>query len=405
MICEPLELMTLRAVLEANGHQVEIVDMIVEHLPIEHFIRALRPHLVGITGYISHVEIIKDYARRVKAADTTIQTAVGGVHAEVCPGDFGCSEIDYVFGSAHAFYEHVGCTVFDNLNPSRILPEKYRKKYYYLFHKNCALIKTAVGCPYNCNFCFCKLISEYKARDMDSVICELAAIPQPEIYIVDDDFLYNRERLLLFAQKLAEHGIRKRFLVYGRADFIAQNEDVIQILAEAGLRAVIVGLEAASQETLDAYNKNTRVSDNEKAVAVLKKYNVECYATVILGMEFARDDFRKLYSFLHKLGIVFVNLQPLTPMPGTQYFTGNADKFIVPYCEKEKWDMAHLVVMPEKLTVRQYYFEILKLYYMLTMNPRSSVYMIKKYGLMQTLKLSVGAMKVTAQYINKMLKG
>jgi hypothetical protein len=38
-------------------------------------------------------------------------------------------------------------------------------------------------------------------------------------------------------------------------------------------------------------------------------------------------------------------------------------------------------------------------------NPKKSIYMIKKYGLMDTLKLSIGAFKVNMQYLKKFLKG
>jgi hypothetical protein len=66
MICEPLELMQLSAVLRANNHEVEIVDMILEKKPIEYFIGKFSPQLVGITGYISHIGIMKEYAQIIK---------------------------------------------------------------------------------------------------------------------------------------------------------------------------------------------------------------------------------------------------------------------------------------------------------------------------------------------------
>ena len=66
MICEPLELMQLSTVLKANNHEVEIVDMILEKKPIEFFIRKFSPELVGITGYISHIGIMKQYAEIIK---------------------------------------------------------------------------------------------------------------------------------------------------------------------------------------------------------------------------------------------------------------------------------------------------------------------------------------------------
>jgi hypothetical protein len=67
--------------------------------------------------------------------------------------------------------------------------------------------------------------------------------------------------------------------------------------------------------------------------------------------------------------------------------------------------MAHLVVKPTKISIRQYYFQIIKLYYKITMPLPNVIYMFKKYGVKTTFKLSAGALKITFQYINKILRG
>lgn len=405
MICEPLELMYLSAALKKTGNTVRIIDMILEKRPLEYFIKKHAPGLVGITGYISHVNVMKGYAKRIKAIDSTILVAVGGVHAEVCPEDFDCGYIDRVCSGAEDFLKLAHCELDSLPFPDRELEKRYRRRYYYLFHRDCALIKTSYGCPYNCRFCFCKNIAPYSARPVDDVIAELKTISQTEVYIVDDDFLFNRGRLREFAEKLRMNRIEKRFLVYGRADFIAANGDMIELLSGVGLRAVIVGLEACSQEELNAYNKKSALSDSLAAVRILQKHGVECYGTVILGMDWDKSSFDALYRWLKVLNLVFVNLQPLTPMPSTPYFEEYRDSLIVPYKEAEKWDMAHLVVRPRKLSVRQYYWQIIKLYYRITVNPEATLYMIKRYGLLNTLKLSAGAGAVTLQYIKKMMRG
>lgn len=405
MICEPLELMCLASVLKQNGHTVDILDMIIEKRPLGHFIKKFNPDVVGITGYISHVGIIKKYAKIIKSYSKDIKVSVGGVHAKVCPEDFRDDNIDLVCRTEDDLYDFLDCKIREKTFPDRKITERYQDKYYYLFQNKCALIKTSFGCPYNCNFCFCKEISPYSARDIDDVIAELKTIPQKEVYIVDDDFLFNRQRLLEFYQKLKENNIRKNYLVYGRADFISRNEDIIIKLKEVGLSAVIVGVEASSQEELDSYNKKTKIDDNVKAISILKKHDIECYATVILGIDWDKHDFKRLYKFIKANRIIFVNLQPFTPMPHTQYFDMYKDKLIIPYKEHEKWDMAHLVVRPEKISTREYYYRIISTYYKVTVSPQNAIYMIKKYGLGTVIKLSFGALKITWQYTKKIIRG
>jgi hopanoid C-3 methylase len=405
MICEPLECMILMGVLKENGHEVIFVDMILEKRSLVYFLKLNNPELVGITGYISHIGVMKNLAKQVKAFDSAIKVGVGGVHAEVCPEDFSDENIDYIFANAQALYQLVGCEQTQGILPFRALPTRYLNKYYYLFQENCALIKTSVGCPYQCNFCFCKEIAPYAAREIDDVIRELIQIPQKEVYIVDDDFLFNRQRLLGFVAALKKQDIHKHFLCYGRADFIADNEDVILELHNVGLTAVIVGVEASEQEQLNTYNKKTTINDNENALAILQKYGIECYATVILGVDWTKEDFHRLYDFIKRNKLIFVNLQPLTPMPATPYFDQYKDRLLIPYDQHEKWDMAHLVIAPTKLSVRKYYLEIFKLYYKITINPRSVAIMLKRYGMRSNIKLSLGAFKISVQYLKKIMKG
>ena len=484
MICEPLELEYIASNVEPLGHEVVIVDMILEKKKIAYFLEKHKPDVVGVTGYIAHVNIIKDYARQVKEYSKDITTIVGGVHAEVNPEDFDDPNIDYIIrangiktfisilkkledqsglnkgkvipalikdsNSSEADNEKFkksqedleqgldGCingmsntdsedatqddnpldcvytrgvnkavkeTTFNYLFPDRDKVSKYRKHYYYMFHRNCSLIKTSFGCPYNCKFCFCRQITDdkYFARSLENIIEELKTIPQTEVYIVDDDFLFNADRLMEFCDLLEKNNIHKKYLVYGRADFIANNEAAIKRLKEVGLRAVIVGLESCSSKDLDTYNKRTQVSINEKAVSILQKYDVECYGTFILGLDWTKEDFNALGRWIKKLGLIFVNLQPLTPLRGTEMYEQYRKDFIIREDEYEKWDLAHLVVKPMNLSVRKYYWYTMVLYYKITANPKSWWYMVKKYGLYDTLKLTVGAAKVNMQYFKKLL--
>jgi len=431
MICEPLELEYVGAYMKELGHRVTILDMIIEKKPLTYFLSKFNPDIVGITGYIAHVNRIKEYAEEIKKTNKDCKVVVGGVHAEVVPEDFDSPFIDYVlkanglrtFGEIVSALEaglqtdyikgawgnHLECekeTSFDYPHPDRSLTAAYRSKYYYMFHNPCALIKTSYGCPYECRFCFCRKITDgkYFYRELSDILDELEGIPEEEIYIVDDDFLVNRTRLLELCEQLEARNIRKKYLVYGRADFIAANEDVIGRLAENGLRAVIVGLESGNEEELKKYNKKSSVGINEAAIAILGKYNIECYGTFILGVDWDKEDFDRLYQWIQKLGIKFVNLQPFTPLPGTEPFEEYKDRLLIPRGEYEKWDLAHLVVEPTRMSIRAYYFHIIKLYYKVTMHPRNLWKMIRQYGLRENLKLSFGASQVTLQYLMKMLK-
>jgi hopanoid C-3 methylase len=432
MICEPLELEYIGAYIKPLGHEVTIIDMILEKKPLTAFIKEYKPDVVGITSYIAHINVVKQYAKEVKSVDPLCTVVIGGVHAEVVPEDFKDENIDNIvysnglktfatilksMNSNSEFKpmdgvwsgEGKNCpkeTTFDYPHPNRALVEKYRDKYYYMFHNPCALIKTSYGCPYQCSFCFCRQITDgkYFTRDLLDIIEEIKSIKEREIYIVDDDFLVDRNRILSFCTLLKENRLDKKFLIYGRADFIAANEDIIKEFSSAGLRAVIVGLESSSEEELKKYNKKSSVDINERAISILKKYKVECYGTLILGVDWDTADFNRLYKWIKKIDIKFINLQPFTPLPGTELFEEYKDKLIIPREEHEKWDLAHLTVRPSRISIRKYYWNIIKLYYKVTINPKNVFKMIQEYGLKENIKLSIGASKITRQYFVKMFR-
>lgn len=461
MICEPLELEYLAGNIDPSLAEVRILDMILERGSIDRFVREYQPDIVGLTGYITHIGVVKEYASRVKKILPSAVTVVGGVHAEVVPEDFVDKNIDYIIcadpigtfvriveavnnnrssssdkeknnnckGYAHenamenaldnvAKHPHIEGTyspnaeiikptTFNYLPPDRSKVAKYRSRYYYMFHNPCALVKTSFGCPFDCSFCFCKEVTDgkYFARPIEEVVEELKTISEQEIYLVDDDFLFGVERLNRFCDLLEKEKLDKRFLVYGRADFIANNEKLIARLAQNGLRAVIVGIESIREKDLENFNKKTTIETNRRAIEILNKYDIELYATMILSLDYSKSDFRQLEQYIKQMGIFFVNLQPLTPLPGTDIFDQYENKILVDRSDYAKWDLAHIVLKPKHLSIRAYYFQMIRLYYKVVMRPSNVRRMIRKYGLLEVLKLSWGSSFVSWQYFKKMITG
>lgn len=433
MVCEPLELEYLISnVPEHIKDQVslKIYDFILEKRSFDEILKVEAPDFVVFTGYITHVETIKSLANQVKTWSKGTLTGVGGVHAEVVGDDFIDPAIDFIYrkngiGGFNASLEGLlegalpqeiarrvkeiesGPLQFPLNHPDRSSVSRYRNQYYYMFHNPCALIKTSYGCPYKCSFCFCKEITngEHVSRDVGDVILELSRIKEKEIYIVDDDFLFNPQRLEYFIELLKSKNIQKNFLVYGRADFIAKHEDLMDKLKDVGLKAVIVGIESMRKTDLEAYNKKTTVEMNEKCIAVLRDLDIELYATLILPMDFTKSDFNDMTRWLVAQKVTFVNLQPLTPIPGTEIFKVYESQLLVERTQYEQFDMAHLVLSPAHMSIRSFYFEMLKSYYRIIMRPGNVLRLIRKYGIRENYKMLKGSQRVSIQYLMKIIKG
>ncbi len=429
MICEPLELEYVAAYLERHGHEVAIVDMLLERGSLTKQLRAHAPAVVGLTGYINHVGVIRDYARAVKGFDPRCWVVVGGIHAEVEPQAFEDEHIDFVLHvnaleSMRALLEqldrgrdHVRRAVpgvwdgpgkpyaidtsFAFPFPDRSKTLRYRPRYNYIFHERCATLKTSFGCTFACDFCFCPCITRghYFERDIAEVVEELAGIAERNVFIVDDNFLYNARRVETFCRLLEERGIRKEYILFGRADFIVNHEPLMGRLRDVGLHAVFVGVESMRQKDLDALNKRIAVAVNEEAIRILERHSIECYTGVVVGPDWGEQDFEDLTCWLNRFEQPLVNIQPITPLPGTALAERMRDVVRVPRGEHARYDMAHLLWQPEQLSVRRYYWMIIRAYYRTMVGLRGHLYILRRYGPARYLRVAGGFAHITLQYL------
>ena len=428
MIVEPLELEILATLVKENN-KVLIVDLILEKKPFRYFLEQFNPDMVCVTGYITHTKVMQEICSSVKKFDSTCITVVGGVHVEQLPETIDHESIDYrvVRNATRTFpvlidylnkkaYFPAGVLRKGELLVAENLPEfdfyvpisdrdltaKYRERYFYVFHNKVALLKTSFGCPSKCNFCYCRKITgdHYFARNLDEVIMELQSIKEKEVYIIDDDFLVSENRLIAFMDLLEKFNIRKKYLIYGRADFIVKHTDLLRRFKKLGLRTIIVGFESFNNEELASLNKNTSNKINEATMNVLNSLEIDCYASIIAMPGWSAEDFNFITRKLISLKVRFLNIQPLTPLLKTDIDFDDS-KLIISRDEFPKWDLAHVVVQPTSMSVKDFYKNILSMYESILLRPANILHHLK-YPLIIQLKLFKGVLKVKKQYRQKL---
>jgi hypothetical protein len=90
-------------------------------------------------------------------------------------------------------------------------------------------------------------------------------------------------------------------------------------------------------------------------------------------------------------------LQPLTPLPGTG-ISFPASQIIIERTKYEKWDLAHISVQPSKLSVPEFYLEILKAYNAILFRPKVLWKYLTTYKPVMLLKMLRGGIRVSKQY-------
>lgn len=401
MICEPLELEYVAAGLD--GHEVEIVDLILEK-GFERRLRKFNPDVVGTSCYISGVNEVIKICRAVKQWNPQASTVVGGVQASQVPEDFLDPAIDcIVLGDGTTTMPDVvdalekGLPLEDVAGlalprgqelhrtkprpympepdsipfPRRDLVSHLKHRYYYLWNRPVATLKTTWGCWYKCNFCYTWRITDGVpyARSARSIADELSQIDAEHVYIVDDIFLIHPQRLAELSKLLRERGIRKKYLVYARADFVSQHEEIIAQWAALGLEAVFIGLEAATDSELDGMDKMATVDHNRAAIAMLQKYGVDIYGSLITQPDYVKEDWDRLKRFIDENKLYFLNISPLTPMPGTLIWEQYRERLTISRRAHGLWDLSHMLV-ETKQPLKQYYRSLLGVYLHACLSPR-----------------------------------
>lgn len=382
--CEPLELEYLLPVCYPFG-SVEIYDGVTETRRYSQVVRAFRPDVVGITGYLTQEREMREYARLTKAVCGSCSVVVGGVHAQLHYRRLYWPEVDYVFRSesAQGFASLLACLErgetpqgiaglcrregndfaetpyqpcdIDGLPlPDRSGWQARSEWFRYLDYPQLSTLKTAVSCPFSCGFCYGRNLhsGRYQARRLELVLRELEETPGESVFIVDSDFLLDEDRVSAFLDGLEGRGIRKTFLCYGRADFIAGHPELMARLCRNGFRMFLVGIEGIRDERLTAWGKGTSRALNESCLKVLRENGADCVALMLADLDFRREDFRALYQWAKGNGLRYGVVQVLTPIPGTPFYEEKKGALFTD--DLRQWDLSHLVLEPERMGRRAF---------------------------------------------------
>jgi radical SAM superfamily enzyme YgiQ (UPF0313 family) len=383
--CEPLELEYLYAVASGAGWQSEIYDGVVSAEPLRGVLARLKPDVVAFSGYITAEDSIIRHAAMVKHALPQAVVVAGGVHAAVNHERFHKPHIDLIIradetlvfrtlletgveavrrmpGVCHA--DSHGAWICNDIGSSQQCPdvrpnrahfEAYRKKFRYLDYGPTAIVKGSYGCPHQCSFCFCRLLNngKYSERPLPDLLDEITEIAADTIWIVDDSFLLNKERVLEFCDEVEHRKIRKKFIVYGRADFVAANPEILSRIRAAGIIDLIVGLEAVDEDALREYRKQVTAEVNATCVRLLEEAGIRCTGLFIVSHNATRGDFRSLDRWISRTGLRVYTLSIFTPFPGTDIYEQYRDQLTTTDCTK--WDLLHLVLQPGNMSRLEFY--------------------------------------------------
>jgi len=192
-------------------------------------------------------------------------------------------------------------------------------------------IQFSRGCPFNCDFCNVTALLGHRVRTKTSqqIIAELDSLYargwRDEVFFVDDNFIGNKQFLKndLLPALIEWRKGKTGLLFFTEASInLADDQPLMEMMAEAGFNKVFIGIETPDEECLaecsKIQNRNRNLVEDVKR---MQRAGLQVQGGFIVGFDHDRPSiFRRQIEFIQKSGIATAMVGLLQAPPGTRLY-------------------------------------------------------------------------------------
>ncbi|MBN2370272.1 MAG: radical SAM protein [Vicinamibacteria bacterium] len=181
-----------------------------------------------------------------------------------------------------------------------------------------ATVLTDFGCPYSCSFCVMSGLG-FKFRGVDNVMEELRRLKAAgvrEIFFIDQTWGVRRERNLALCRRMTEERLDLGWTTFTRVDVFTP--EILAAWRRAGCHTLILGVESASADTLQAYRKGYHRDKIAHGLRMVREAGIRTVGTFILGLpEDTRETVEATIRLACALPLDFASFSVAVPRFGT----------------------------------------------------------------------------------------
>lgn len=324
-----LGLLTVAALTPSD---IEVVYREIDELPAGGELEAF--DLVGISSFTAMIDDAYALADRYRAAGVPV--VLGGLHVSLNPGEAAEHADAIVTGGAEGAWPELVADFragrmksrYDGLRRDVFRDPWYAKPRFELLAGrpyNRVTVQTSRGCPLNCEFCAASLriTDSFQQKPVELAVAEIrdatAQLDRPFLELADDNTFVNRKWGKQFLRALRQLNVQW----FTETDIsVADDPELLDMLADSGCRQILVGLESPDAEGLaglDPHDWKRRHADHYlEAIERIQSRGVTVNGCFVLGLDSdTPDSFERIREFIAQSGLLEVQLTVQTPFPGT----------------------------------------------------------------------------------------
>ncbi|MFH1760770.1 MAG: radical SAM protein, partial [bacterium] len=183
------------------------------------------------------------------------------------------------------------------------------------------------GCHYKCSFCLWPQTiyrpHHYRTRNPFDVVDEMEYLVREfnflAVYFDDDVFNADKNHVQSICRQIIKRKINVPWAAMGRADLM--DNEMLLIMADAGLYAFKYGIESADERILQNCGKNLDLARAREIIKQTKSLGIKVHLTFCLGLPGeTRQTADKTRQFIEQTQPDSYQLSLATAFPGTEYF-------------------------------------------------------------------------------------
>jgi anaerobic magnesium-protoporphyrin IX monomethyl ester cyclase len=185
-----------------------------------------------------------------------------------------------------------------------------------------ATIISSRGCPFSCRFCDktsfgnrIRFMSPSRIIEEMKILYETYGAEM--VFFEEDLFTINRKRVLEFCRLMERDLPGKLWGAQSRVDTV--DKEMLTQMKHAGCTYLMFGVESGSQKILDLLGKGITIEQIENTFKWVNEIGIEAGMFLMIGIPGeTQEDIEMTKRIIAKSGATFLDVAPLTPIPGTK---------------------------------------------------------------------------------------